>query len=78
MFKQRLVFKVEGKESIDFCRLIGKYGFKFKVGGLRKYMDEQDMNKIKHYREFVVFASKRKAYKLYDEINTLRGCKLIW
>lgn len=78
MFKQRLVFKIEGKEVVNFCRLIGKYGLKFKIGGLRKYTDEKDMNKIKYYREFVVFTSKRKAYKLYDEINMMHGCKLIW
>lgn len=41
MFKKRLVFKIEGKEVVDFYRLIGKYGLKFKIGGLRKYTDEK-------------------------------------
>lgn len=76
MFRQRIVFKIEGKEVIDFCRLLGKYGVKFKIGGLRKCVDNDDQNTIKYCREFVVYASKRTAYRLFDEINTVRGCRL--
>lgn len=78
MFKHKLVFKIEGKEVVNFCRLLGKYGLKFKVGALRKCANDDNQNKMKYYREFVVYASKSKAYKLYDEINMLYGCQLNW
>lgn len=35
MFKKTLVFSVEEKEVINFCRLLGRYGLRFKIGKLR-------------------------------------------
>lgn len=71
MFKKKLVFSVEDTEVINFCRLLGKYGLRFKIGKLRSSATTDD-NRMMTYRVFTVYASKRKAYALYEEVNMNR------
>lgn len=73
MFKKTLVFSVEEKEVINFCRLLGRYGLRFKIGKLRSSTARiGDENQSVTYRVFTVYASKRKAYALYEELNMNR------
>lgn len=73
MFKKTLVFSVEEKEVINFCRLLGSYGLRFKIGKLRSSTARiGDENQSVTYRVFTVYASKRKAYALYEELNMNR------
>lgn len=73
MFKKTLVFSVEVKEVINFCRLLGRYGLRFKIGKLRSSTARiGDENESVTYRVFTVYASKRKAYALYEELNMNR------
>lgn len=72
MFKKVLVFSIEDKEVINFCRLLGKYGLRFRIGKLRSSARLSDDNQALTYRVFTVYASRRKAYALYEELNTNR------
>lgn len=72
MFKKTLVFSVEEKEVINFCRLLGKYCLRFKISKLRNSTRLDENNQAVAYRVFTVYASKRKAYALYEELNMNR------
>lgn len=73
MFKKTLVFSIEEKEVINFCRFLGRYGLRFKIGKLRNStVRAGDDNQVVTYRVFTVYASKRKAYTLYEELNMNR------
>lgn len=72
MFKKTLVFSIEEKEVINFCRLLGKYCLRFRIGKLRNSTRLDENNQAVSYRVFTVYASKRKAYALYEELNTNR------
>lgn len=72
MFKKKLVFRVEDMEAVDFCKILGKYGFRFKIGKRCEITLGDDENRKLHYRVFTVYASRRKAYALYKDLNRYR------
>lgn len=72
MFKKTLTFNVNEKEAIDFCRILGKYGFHFNISRLRNPAGEGCAERKSNYRTFTVFASKRQAYALYEELSIRR------
>lgn len=69
MFKKRLVYQVDEMEAIDFCRILGKYGFQYNISKLRKVARNDGTNWNRYYREFVVYATNRQARMLNDELN---------
>lgn len=76
MFKRKLKFRVEDMDAINFCRILGKYGLKFELGKRRTIALEGENDKKFCYRVFMVYASRRKAYKLYEELNRNREPEL--
>ena len=73
MFKKRLTFKIDKSEVVNFCRLLGKYGLKFKISNLLYKATDIDADNRHYYREMVVDATKKRAYKRYEAINVVNG-----
>lgn len=71
MFKKKQAIKIENMEAINFCRLLGKYGIKFEISGIRSIVSDDGSNK-KFYRLFTVYTSRHRAYELLHEFNISR------
>lgn len=70
MFKKKLLYTVEASEVVNFCRILGKYGLKFKISQERRTLRKGDHdNRYLYYRVFAVWASSRQARILQDELN---------
>lgn len=69
MFKKKLLFKVEESDVVNFCRILGKYGLKFKVSQARSVPRKDGSNLCWYYRAFAVYASSRQARALYADLN---------
>lgn len=73
MFKKKLVFEVAEMEAINVCRIIGKYGLRFEISKLHSIVRPDDDSRKLYYRVFTVYATKRQAYELYEELNIQMG-----
>lgn len=58
MFTIRRKFEVECHEVMDFVRLLGRFGLKFKVSDeyVAEHLEDRTMNR---FRRFVVFGTRR-------------------
>lgn len=67
MFKDRFAFGIDDMEALDFCRVLGKHGFRFEVSELRNTVAPDGSKR--NYRVIVVYATRRKSRLLYDEFD---------
>lgn len=58
MFTIKRKFEIESDEVMDFVRLIGRFGLKFKVSD-EYYVDNPEKNTKDWYRRFVVYGTYR-------------------
>lgn len=65
MFTVRKKFEIESFEVMDFVRLLGRFGLKFKVSDERA-VEVGEGKPPRHYRCFVVFGSRRQIGELLD------------
>lgn len=72
MFKKKLMFNVEDMEAIDFCRILGRHGLRFEITNLCSVARENDTTRKLNYRVFTVYATRRQAYALYEDLNVRR------
>lgn len=59
MFYYRKRFEINIHEFVDFVRLLGRYGLKFKFSDKYEVTSERDEDKKEQFRRFDVFGTRR-------------------
>ena len=65
MFTVRKKFEIDSHEVIDFVRLLGRFGLKFKVSDER-VIEGEDGKPTSRYRCFMVFGTRRQIGEFMD------------
>jgi hypothetical protein len=65
MFTIRKKFEINTHEIMDFVRLLGRFGLKFKVSDEYIVKDENDKPNAR-YRCFIVFGTRKQIGELLD------------
>ena len=65
MFTIRKKFEIDSHEVMDFVRLLGRFGLRFKVSDER-VIDNEEGKPASRYRCFMVFGTRRQLGELLD------------
>ena len=63
MFIKKREFTVKNEHSVEFIKLLGEFGLRFRIGDKRN-VDDWDGNPVSTFRVFSVYGTKHKLAKI--------------